>query len=150
MNKNHGYDMSQNKLLPKFNSEYLGEVLKGLPGRKQLAFALSCCERLIPNYGKFYNETNWGNVKQLSVILDYLWSFITEEDVDRSQISELIMKCEACAPIAEDFESLYVSSAQDACLALCQTLDYLLDESVNILLKWHLMRLIRWICMFKK
>lgn len=118
-----------------FDPESLAKELEQLSQKKRLAFALSCCERLVPNYRKFYSETKWGDVDRIKGALDFLWGGAGGKKLTDEEIAWQIRCCETCAPDADDFDSLYVSSAQDACLALCQVLDYLQDHNIEHLVK---------------
>lgn len=97
-----------------------------------LAFASSCCERLLPNYSVFRSEVNWGNDAPLRQALDRLWALSSGAAVQPNEISNLTAQCEAVAPDAEDFDSLFTASAQDAVLAICSALDFV---STNDILK---------------
>jgi uncharacterized protein YjaG (DUF416 family) len=104
------------------------ETLDKLQPHQQLAAGAACCERMLPDYATFMAEACWGNLAQLRTALDAVWEAClrgasTEIDLERS-----LAHCEKSAPDAEDFSSLYVSSAQDAVFSVCALLDFLRDR----------------------
>lgn len=109
-----------------FNGDALLKRLKQLRDKQQLAFGASCCDRLLPNYLAFQNDTGWGDIEPLQKALDLVWSFLEGQSYSADNIRQLAALCENVAPDSEDFTSLYVSFAQDACFAICGLLDFLL------------------------
>ena len=123
--------MSEPNSLLRFDRNELTDKLRCLSDKKRLAFALTCCERLVPNYRKFQSETKWGDIGLIESLMDQLWKAAAGSQVGEQELAELSRQCEACAPDADDFDSLYVSSAQDACLAMCQVFDYVHDQNLE-------------------
>lgn len=118
-------------VLPAFNANSLRTRLIKLDSALQLAFGAVCCERLLPNYIAFQSDTGWGNVAPIRKALDFVWSSLESKSLDTQAVKSITESCESVAPDSEDFESLYVSSAQDACFAVCGLLDYLLENDVD-------------------
>jgi hypothetical protein len=118
-------------LMPAFNSSTLKERLKRLDTKRQLTFGVLCCERLLPNYLAFQKDSGWGDVAPVRQALDYVWAFLCGQQLDPQEIKKSIELCESAAPNSDDFVSLYVTSAQDACFAVCGLLDYLLESDVD-------------------
>jgi len=114
-----------------FNANSLRTRLIKLDSALQLAFGAVCCERLLPNYIAFQSDTGWGNVAPIRKALDFVWSSLESKSLDTQAVKSITESCESVAPDSEDFESLYVSSAQDACFAVCGLLDYLLENDVD-------------------
>ncbi|WP_423682130.1 DUF416 family protein [Undibacterium sp. WLHG33] len=114
-----------------FNSDVLREQLNELAAQWQLAFGASCCERLLPNYLAFNIDAKWGNFAPIREALDLVWSSLEGHAYDRDTVQKLITICENVAPDSEDFTSLYVSFAQDACFSVCGLLDFLLKNDVK-------------------
>lgn len=111
-----------------FNDRRVLEALEKLQAHQQLAAGAACCERMLPNYATFMAEAAWGDLAPLRNALDAIWDAClrgasTEVDIERS-----LAQCESSAPDAEDFSSLYVSSAQDAAFSVCALLDFLRDR----------------------
>ncbi len=53
-----------------FNAKALGTQLAALTERSTLLFALTCVERMLPNYQQFVKLTGWGSVAALRGALD--------------------------------------------------------------------------------
>lgn len=117
-------------VLPAFNSEVLKDRLIKLDSKRQLAFGAVCCERLLPNYLAFQKDAGWGNFDLVRKALDCVWASLNGRTPSSQEIKEITTSCESAAPDSEDFDSLYVTSAQDACFAVCSLLDYLLESDV--------------------
>jgi uncharacterized protein len=117
--------------MPAFNSFTLKERLKKLDSKQQLAFAALCCERLLPNYLAFQQDAGWGDVGSVRQALDCVWAFLHDQSPSTQEIKNATVSCESVAPNSDDFVSLYVTSAQDACFAVCGLLDYLLENDVD-------------------
>jgi uncharacterized protein len=123
-------------LLPAFNHDTLKNRLRKLSDEQQLAFGAACCERLLPNYLAFQTETGWGDLKTIRSALDLVWSCLCRESLSSSkEVKLLITCCESVAPNSEYFVSLYLTSAQDACFAICGLLDYLIESDVDKIVK---------------
>jgi uncharacterized protein YjaG (DUF416 family) len=118
-------------ILTAFNSEALKERLSRLDSGRQLAFGAACCERLLPNYLAFQQDTGWGDVHPVRDALESVWASIRDEVLSHQEIKNITAFCESAVPDSEAFKSLYVTSAQDACFAVCCLLDFLLESDVN-------------------
>ena len=80
----------------------------------QVLFALSCAERMLPNYRRFLREHGWGNESMLRMALDLGWDMVSMKPVDQRIAVDLKEGCSEQAPDTEEFSSLYVSPALDA------------------------------------
>lgn len=118
-------------ILPEFNCKTLKERLKKLDRKLQLAFGATCCERLLPNYLAFVKEAGWGDIKPIRHALDLVWLYLEEKTVKSQEVNKMIALCESVAPDSDDFQSLYSTSAQDACFAVCALLDYLIKNDID-------------------
>jgi hypothetical protein len=117
-------------MLPAFDEQALRERLTALPQAKALAFGAACAERILPNYLRFMRETGWGRIDRLRRALDLVWKIVeTDIGTDEDVIRQILAECEATAPDSEDFGSLFTSGAQDACFAICNLLDFVLEKS---------------------
>jgi uncharacterized protein YjaG (DUF416 family) len=91
---------------------------------KQIELAISICKKLFFDYQKFSEVNNWGNS---DLILDTI-KFIEESkhlEKDGILLKEKIKQIEAVTPDTEDFDD--ASYALNACVAVCEALDFLLD-----------------------
>jgi uncharacterized protein YjaG (DUF416 family) len=118
-------------MMPAYKSEVLKERLNQLDEKKQLVFGALCCERLLPNYVAFQQDTNSGNIMVVRQSLDIIWKFISNENISKKDLETQIASCEAAAPNSSEFDSLYVTVAQDACFAVCCLLDCLMNMEVD-------------------
>jgi uncharacterized protein len=100
-----------------FNETQIASRLERLDHRRQVAFALSCAERMQPNYRAFQREHRWGDEMVLRAVIDLGWHWLDGESVDEEALSQLGTACEQQAPDTEDFQSRTVSPALDAAMA---------------------------------
>jgi uncharacterized protein YjaG (DUF416 family) len=108
-----------------YDEKEIRRSLAALDQRSKVAFALSCAERLLPNYQAFVREQAWGNAATLRNALDAAWAWLLGEgpSVD---LAALKSACEGEAPDTEDFDSLLVSPALDAANAAALVLGLIL------------------------
>lgn len=118
-------------IFPAFNCNTLKKRLQKLNIKSQLAFGAACCERLLPNYLAFVKDTGWGDITPIRNALDLIWLHLEGKLTESIEIKKILYSCELVAPDSEDFQSLYVTSAQDACFAVCGLLDYWIEHDVN-------------------
>lgn len=98
-------------------------------GRKgQLAFMLSCAERLAANYDAFSRHHGWGDPTVLQQALDLGWRCLAGEEIESSDIISCLKRCDAVTPNTEEFDSEYVSSGLDAAVCCMLVLEFLLDN----------------------
>src|SRR5262245_42605038 len=98
--------------------------LLSLPTWKQAAFALLCCERMLPNYLIFAKDSGWGDADTLRKALDIVWTAL-EEDRKAGEFREIISACEEAIPDTERFTSDYTSAALDAAASIALLIDLL-------------------------
>lgn len=106
-----------------FDTDYLASELSQLSERQLLAFAASCCERLLPFYNEFYKMERWGDPSLLRMILEQIWQIVQGKLVDVQRIQILRRKCRRVAPDADKFFSDYTSEALHTCGAFHHSLD---------------------------
>lgn len=99
-----------------------------------LAYGLLCCERMIPNYEMFQIQSGWGDAKVLRTALDIAWTRLISGPSDDVH-SELRERCEDIAPDTEDFDSVLVSSALDAAVAVGRVMDLLENRDPAIVIE---------------
>jgi hypothetical protein len=105
--------------------------LKDLDFAKQMAFAYLTCERLFPNYVYFSNNFDFGSPAILREAIDFLYQNIFEKNPDKNKINLLAKKVEKNTPDTENFSTNFVSSALDACTAVLESLDFLVDNQFS-------------------
>lgn len=111
-----------------YDLDTLGEELSQLPPFHRIAFAASCCERLLPNYYIFSREESKSNPSYLQEALDEVWLILGGKQMDRVRILELKENCmSALVSDEEVFHSRYNYEAQLASIAISDTLEALLN-----------------------
>jgi uncharacterized protein YjaG (DUF416 family) len=115
--------------------EWLGILrsrLSAMIPERCIAFAASCCERLMQNYLKFARDARWGNPEELAKSLSLLWELAaTDGKVADSRIREAIAICDSSAPHTEQFNSLLTSAALDAANSIAEALEFAMDKNVE-------------------
>ncbi|MEH2258927.1 DUF416 family protein [Nostoc sp.] len=115
-----------------YKFDALEKELGGLPHLHRIAFAASCCERLLPNYNAFSRLENWGDPSVLRTALNEVWQILQGKPVDAALIRRLIEDCEDVIPDSDDFTSpnlIYDVEAQEAGIAICNTLEACLNPT---------------------
>lgn len=92
------------------------ESLAKLPIKQQAAFAAYLCERMLPNYQLFSQQSQWGDPSILRGALDVCWEKITHNK--NSQWARWAEKLSEVNPTPEQFDQLGVYPANAACTAL--------------------------------
>lgn len=93
----------------------------------RVAFAASCCERLIPSYQIFSETMNWGDPTLLRSAIAEVWTSLESGSFNIEKIRRLVSECEQILPDTEDFDSPFTSAALDAGTAVLDTLECCLD-----------------------
>ena len=94
-------------------------VLHTLKPEHQVAFAASCCERLLPCYQAFVVTHQWGNFDVFRKALDQIWLFLKGEPYKVAELEMLLSSCEKAIPDSDEFGSAYVQPAISASSAIC-------------------------------
>lgn len=119
-----------------YNFDVLEAELTNLSPVHRLAFAASCCERLLPNYGLVKQEDGWGDPSILRNALNEIWLFLEGQPVNAKQIHQLLEVCKEAVPNADDVSgSQYDIEAQEAASAICFTLEACLDPTPKNIIK---------------
>ncbi len=114
-----------------FNDKAAHQALGKLKSHQQLAIGAACCERMIPNYARFSSEEKWGDLSAVRGGLDFVWDSCFQGAIGGVDVEQQLASCEAVIPDADDFSSLYVSSAQEAVFAVCTLLEFLRDRDAE-------------------
>jgi len=118
-----------------FNEKALLKAIKGVPWKAQLAFALSCAERLYPNYLAFVKQQSWGEPSVLRAALDLGWSVLEGHASDLSDLKSLGDAVQRAEPETEDFDTILVSSALDAAASAGLVLQFLKDRNARVVVE---------------
>lgn len=119
--------------LPAFNEKVVLQELNSISIEGQRVFGALCCERLFPNYVAFQGEAQWGRAEPLRQALDLVWLDVSGQVVSLDEVRRLVGECEFVAPNSDDFDYLRVTSAQDACFAICSLLDHVLNPEPDMI-----------------
>jgi hypothetical protein len=101
----------------------LEKEVDSLSIKHKIAFAASCCERMLPNYYIFSKEENFGNPEILKAGLDKIWQFLIDgKSITNKEIKKVIKQIQEITPVPSESVSIYVSPAEDAARAIICTL----------------------------
>ena len=111
------------------NANKIEAGIQSLSHKLQIAFAASCCERLIPNYAAFSATEKWGDVQVLNDAINKIWSYVEDVNFSETDLKQTILLLEAVTPHSEEFNSVFVSLAIDAVATLFHGLHCVLKPS---------------------
>lgn len=115
----------------KFSAEELRINLLRLDSDRMLVFGLLCAERMFPNCIAFQNESGWGDMSKVRDALVILFRAVSGQ---KPSFDDVVMAAEACelqAPSSDDFDSIFVTAAQDVCFSICCLMDFLNSPDVS-------------------
>jgi len=95
--------------------------LEKLESWQHVTFMACLCERMVPNYRAFCQQTGFGDGQLYRRILDLLWETLVVKDAKVNFDSQL-EKLEEAIPSADDYDLYGVYPAIDACVALSELL----------------------------
>ncbi|MEM9078152.1 MAG: DUF416 family protein [Bacteroidota bacterium] len=108
-------------------NELLKSEINKSSEKQKLEFAEEICERLLPDYYNFVNETNWGDTN----VISRAWKLIensSEQPASTEIIGEMVIEVEKNTPDTEDFGQISGSLALNSCTAITETLKFILDK----------------------
>jgi len=108
------------------------ERLNRLNRREKLIYVYWLSRRLFHNYADFHQETGFGNIDVLLDAINLIRRNILGEISDIIEINSLIEKIEINTPHTDDFDTIKVSFALDACNALSESLRYMMEPDDEI------------------
>lgn len=94
-----------------FDEDTLVRALGDLPWKQRVAFAASCCQRLILNYEAFALMEGWGNPALLKQVMNNIWDWLAGAPFVEEHIYEVIQACEALHLILKSIQLVYGISA---------------------------------------
>lgn len=101
-----------------------------LNDEKKITFSLLICERLLPNYVYFSKKYSYGNPSELNNIISILYKNLLEK-IEDPNIDNYIDTVEEIIPDTEDYSTILVSFALDACTSILSTLYFLKDKEIE-------------------
>lgn len=113
------------------------DALMLLSAEHRIAFAASCCERLLPNYEAFVVQEKFGEKLLLRNALDEVWQYLKGANISNEHVHNLIQLLEDSAPsdLENEFRSIFLTAAQEAIAAVSYTLECCLKPTADILTK---------------
>lgn len=115
----------------RFDEEKLRAQLSGVTQLELVLFALSCAERMLPNYRRFVFEHEWGNEAILRGALDLGWNWLEGIPIEATTVRKFQQACNDQAPNTENFSTISVSSALDAANAAAIVAGLIVDPDVD-------------------
>ena len=116
---------------PQFDPDYIYDQLSRLSSIHAVAFAASCCERMLPNYRRFQDQVGWGDTILLRTALDQAWQVVSAGNIPREYLRSLVEQCDHVTPDTEVFTTSLVSHALDASAAISETLELCVDGDLS-------------------
>ena len=117
--------------MPAYDEHSMRIQLEQMDNLRVLAFTAACCERLLPNYERFCQESKWGSVQIVRRSLDLVWSYLDGKGPHKKYLEKARLQCFGVTPDSDDFPSLNASLGQRASLSVCSLLDYLIDQRLS-------------------
>lgn len=118
-------------MMQAFDPEILLRSLNGLVPESRIAYALSCTERLFPNYLVFAHHHSWGDSEAIREALDLAWQVLTSGMRDLPTTHHLRNRVQQAEPDTNMFDSIYVSPALDAAASAGLTLELMIDDDAR-------------------
>lgn len=115
------------------NSNMIQQKLLLINDEKKIIFSLLICEKLLPNYVYFSKKYSYGNPSELNNIISILYYNLLKKIKD-PYIDNYIDSVEAITPDTEDYSTILVSFALDACTSILSTLYFLQDKKIENIL----------------
>lgn len=100
-----------------FDETKLHQQLTKLPYWKQQLFLLTICQRLLPSYNAFLTQESIEDKNVLPLMIEKVWVTL-EGGVTKMDFSDEVRVAEDIAPDTEEYDSILVSSALDAAIAI--------------------------------
>jgi uncharacterized protein YjaG (DUF416 family) len=111
------------------------KLLEQFDYKKQLLFAYLTCERLYPNYVYFSKNFNFGDSKILREAIDFIYNALLNSDsLAIKDIPEHLREIDINTPFPHHFQTIIASSALDACTAIMETINFIVDKKANRLI----------------
>ena len=103
--------------------------IEKLPESKGIDFALDICKRLLPEYQYFEKKHNWGDSQLLAQGIKFIET--NRGNLNEQEVNKMIAEIDAMVPDSDDFGDWDGSYAQNASIAVLETLEFLVDRDVT-------------------
>lgn len=112
--------------------EQIKNDIQALNKRNKIVYCLLISEKLLPNYKYFCNIYKFGEIKKLEQIIDILYDYVFDKiNVSHEEINIYLNEIEEITPDTNDYSTILVSFALDACTAIISTLNFIKSENDN-------------------
>jgi len=116
--------------------EALEKEIAELPPAHRIAFAASCCERMIPNYSAFSRAEGWGDPAMMRTALNEVWQILQGKLVDAERIHQLQEYCNGAVPEFDYLNNtIYAYGALQSAQSICHCLELCLNPTSPIVNK---------------
>ena len=115
--------------MAEFDENDLKRILKNLSDSKQLAFILLLCERMMPAFSKFSEDTKF-DMSCYRKSVDIAWAYLAE-NTNLEQCEQISEACCECVPDTEEFDHALTSAALNAALAVGSLMAFLSERNVD-------------------
>jgi len=95
---------------------------KNLSHWQQITFCAAILERMLPNYQLFSDGSQFGNFAILRNQLDLIWQWLDKNSKLKINIAAQLNKLELETPDPQEFDTIGVFPALDACMAMMSLL----------------------------
>ncbi|WP_394974850.1 DUF416 family protein [uncultured Croceitalea sp.] len=109
----------------------LKENVEKLSAKNKLLFAFWVSKRLFHNYVFFNEKTSYGDIDVMLDALNQIEKYINNSTVDNDEILNTITVVEANTPDTNNFDTILASFALDACSALIESLNFIIDQDIK-------------------
>jgi uncharacterized protein YjaG (DUF416 family) len=112
-----------------FDRDALTVSMAQLSAWHRLVMGALVCERLVPNYCRFEDVSDWRGYAILRNALDTVWVQIGDKRINTDQRDQMLRDCDKLVPSADEFSTNAVSMAIDAASSVCVLLEAVSDTS---------------------
>jgi hypothetical protein len=89
------------------------------------------CERFYPDYVFFYEHFSFGDVRVTREAIDFIRCSIIDQTISAEEATSHYHSLNLCTPDTDDFTTVYISNALDACNTIFNSLQFMLDSDFS-------------------
>lgn len=109
----------------------LNNTLSKISSKNRLVFGFWVSKRLFHNYVYFNNVSSFGDIDFLFDAFNSIEKYLKNNEFNKIDIKKAIVDIDKNTPNTEDFDTILASFALDACNALSECLNYILDNKIS-------------------
>lgn len=107
----------------------ISEKIRHLTNGSKVIFALLICEKLWHNYVFFSEKSKFGNPSELAAIISDLYKNPFKNN--NISLDDYVRRIESITPDTDNYDTILVSFALDACTSVLSTLYFLKDSNIE-------------------